>query len=145
MVHPLRFLGALQDLLEWVRQHNRTTQVTLDVVQQTQGSPDNHPKYWWVIFSFLYQGQTAVVRKLLELHSGYQDDRNNPFEVVRHLLYKMPVLSPDSSSTQFFRVWSQWQNTCRQLLEDFDMFPELHGVLRLLSGDVNFLEEKASR
>ena len=38
-------------------------------------------------------------------------------QVVRRLLYKMPVLSPDSSSTQFFRVWSQWQNTCRQLLE----------------------------
>lgn len=138
---------VLQDLLEWVRQHNHTTQDTLAMVQSTVGPVESHPMYWEVIFSFLFQGQTSVVRKLLELHSGYVKESGNAFDVTRRLLYNMPVLSPDSSSTQFFRVWCQWQNECREWLEqpNFESEPELEGICRLLSGDISFLEEENSK
>eukprot|EP00040_Diaphanoeca_grandis_P028099 m.161414 g.161414 ORF g.161414 m.161414 type:complete len:694 (+) comp31233_c0_seq1:132-2213(+) len=134
---------VLQDLLEWVVQHCSEPITSAQAILQSAATfPDNDPEYWPTIVKLLFQGQIKNVANLLSLHSRYVKAPENAFEKMRHLLLKMPMLSPESSSTQFYRAWDQWQHECRQWLEGhFDSEQDLQKICRLLSGDIDILEK----
>lgn len=70
-------------------------------------SCEYHPLYWDTIYKLLLQGDVRPAMDMITRHSQYQRTPQNPFVNIHYLIGKMPTLSPDVSSTAFYRVWNQ--------------------------------------
>eukprot|EP00041_Stephanoeca_diplocostata_P017453 m.351658 g.351658 ORF g.351658 m.351658 type:complete len:666 (+) comp20703_c0_seq2:285-2282(+) len=142
--HLLKTGGlVLLDVLDWVRHHFQNATLDAAAVLKSHGAPERHGQYWDSIFTLLLQGDVSNAMDMITRHSQYQQMPQNSFERMRYLISKMPMLSPEASSTAFYRVWNQWQQECRTWLDtQFTDVPELHDICRLLSGDLDILGAK---
>lgn len=142
--HLLKTGGlVLLDAVDWVRQHFQGATLDASAVLKSHGAPERHSHYWDAIFALLLQGDVINAMDMITRHSQYQQVPQNSYERMRYLISKMPMLSPEASSTAFYRVWTQWQQECRTWLDtQFADVPELHDICRLLSGDLDILSSK---